>query len=56
MTYIIEGQGALVNEAGEETPLTAGDFAMVMPDEKHQYRNMGDQPLILICGVPKEFE
>jgi quercetin dioxygenase-like cupin family protein len=56
MTYVIEGQGALVNKAGEETPLKAGDFALVDPSEKHQYRNKGDQPFKMICGVPKEFE
>ena len=54
--YVIEGQGALVNEAGEETPLKAGDFAQVNPSEKHQYRNKGDKPFKMICGVPKEFE
>jgi uncharacterized cupin superfamily protein len=32
MNYVIEGNGALVNEAGEETPLKAGDFALVNPD------------------------
>ncbi|MBE0655847.1 MAG: cupin domain-containing protein, partial [Bacteroidales bacterium] len=56
IAYIIEGQGALVNEAGEETLLKAGDFAHVNPSEKHQYRNKGDQPFKMICGVPKEFE
>jgi len=56
MNYVIEGSGALVNEAGEETPLKAGDFALVNPSEKHQYRNKGDQPFKMICGVPKEFE
>ncbi|MEZ5069870.1 MAG: cupin domain-containing protein [Bacteroidales bacterium] len=56
VNYVIEGQGALVNEAGVETPLKAGDFALVMPDEKHQYRNKGDKPFKMICGVPKEFE
>lgn len=56
MNYIIEGQGALVNEKGEEQPLKAGDFALVNPDEKHQYRNKGDKPFKMICGVPKEFE
>ena len=35
MNYVIEGEGALVNEAGEEQPLKAGDFALVNPDEKH---------------------
>ena len=56
MNYIIEGSGALVNEAGEEIPLKAGDFALVNPSEKHQYCNKGDKPFKMICGVPKEFE
>ena len=56
MNYIIEGEGALVNEAGEEQPLKVGDFTLVNPDEKHQYRNKRDLPFKMICGVPKEFE
>ncbi|MBW1764736.1 MAG: hypothetical protein JRJ23_08360 [Deltaproteobacteria bacterium] len=32
MNYIIEGEGALVNEAGEEQPLKAGDFALINPE------------------------
>ena len=57
MNYIIEGEGVLLNEAGEEQPLKAGDFALVLPNEKHQYRNKSDdKPLVIICGVPKEFE
>ncbi len=57
MNYVIEGEGVLVNEAGEETPVKAGDFALVLPDEKHNYRNTSsDKPFVIICGVPKEFE
>ena len=57
MNYIIEGEGALVNEAGEERPIKKGDFALVSPNEKHQYRNKSDStPFVMICGVPKEFE
>lgn len=57
MNFIIDGEGALVNEAGELQHLKAGDFAMVMPNEKHQYRNTSpDKPFVMICGVPKEFE
>jgi quercetin dioxygenase-like cupin family protein len=57
MTYIIEGEGALINESGEMLEVKAGDFALVCPDEKHQYRNISpDKPLKLICGVPKEYE
>ena len=56
MNYVIEGKGALVNEAGEENPLKAGDFALVDPNEKHQYLNKGEEPFVMICGVPKKFE
>ena len=64
MIYVIEGQGALVNEAGEEQPLKAGDFALVSPEGLTQIILMrstntatrGDQPFKMICGVPKEFE
>jgi quercetin dioxygenase-like cupin family protein len=57
MNYIIEGEGVLVNEAGEKKSLKAGDFALVLPNEKHQYRNTSqDKAFKMICGVPKEFE
>ena len=57
MNYIIEGEGALVNEKGKENPLKAGDFALVLPNEKHQYRNKSDEnPMVMICGVPNDFE
>jgi quercetin dioxygenase-like cupin family protein len=57
MNYIFEGAGALVNEAREEQPLKAGDFALVIPDEKHQYPNLSpDKPFKMVCRVPKEFE
>jgi len=57
MNYIIEGHGVLVNKKGEEQKIKKGDFALVLPNEKHQYRNKSkDKPLVLICGVPKQFE
>jgi len=57
MIYVIEGSSALVNEAEEEIPLKTGDFALVDPSEKHQYRNLSpEKPFKMICGVPKEFE
>jgi len=57
MNYIIEGEGALINEKGELQSLKAGDFALVMPNEKHQYRNTSFQyDFKMICGVSKEFE
>ena len=57
MNYIIEGEGALVDLDGNEQALRGGDFALVHPDEKHQYRNKSkDKPFVMICGVPKQFE
>ena len=57
MIFVIEGDGALVNEGGEKNELKTGDFALVDPDEMHQYRNLSpDKPFKMICGVPKEFE
>jgi len=57
MNYIIDGEGVLVNEQGKEQPIHTGDFALVLPNEKHQYRNKSEKkPLVIICGVPKQFE
>jgi quercetin dioxygenase-like cupin family protein len=57
LNYIIEGQGILVTEQGTEHEVRRGDFALVLPDEKHQYRNNSDsEALIMICAVPKAYE
>jgi len=57
LNYVIEGHGVLVEESGDEREIEKGDFALVLSDEKHQYRNSSrDAPLVMICAVPKEFE
>ena len=57
LNYVIDGEGVLVTESGEERDIKEGDFALVLPDEKHQYKNKSESaPLIMICAVPKEFE
>ena len=57
LNYIIQGRGALVAADGTAHPVKQGDFALVLPNEKHQYRNAADdQPLVMICAVPKEYE
>ncbi len=57
MNYIIDGEGVLVDPAGKERPVKKGDFALVMPDEVHQYKNTAaDRPLVMICLVPKDHE
>ncbi len=55
MNYVITGRGILVT-AGRELELNKGDFALVLPDEKHQFRNTGKSDLVIICAVPKEYE
>ena len=57
LNYVISGQGTIVDQNHEEHRVKTGDFALVLSDEKHQYRNASDnEPLILICAVEKEYE
>jgi quercetin dioxygenase-like cupin family protein len=56
MNYVIKGDGTLVSE-DREHELREGDFALVLPGEKHQYRNSSEnRNLIMICAVPNEYE
>lgn len=55
--YVLRGKGVLVDAAGLEHPLEAGDFALVLPGEMHQFRNnSATEQLQFICLVPKEYE
>ena len=57
VNYVMEGQGFLVSENGNEQEIRQGDFALILPNEMHQYRNeMAEGRLVIICAVPKEFE
>ena len=54
--YIIEGQGAILI-GDREHQIKKGDFVLVLPGEKHQYRNTSaSQAMVMICAVPKEYE
>ncbi len=56
LNFIIKGEGVLVSEAGEH-PIAKGDFALVLPNEMHSYKNTSStEDLVLICAVKKEFE
>jgi quercetin dioxygenase-like cupin family protein len=56
LNYIIEGEGVLVGQSGERD-IKKGDFALVLPNETHQYKNTSTtRPLVLMCAVPKEYE
>ena len=49
--FVLEGQG-VVFEGDQEHPLKAGDVIFVQPDEVHQFRNTGTQPMKFLCLVP----
>jgi quercetin dioxygenase-like cupin family protein len=55
INYVISGRGELLTDAGSR-PIAAGDFILVLPDERHQYRNAGKEPLVFACLVPTEYE
>ena len=56
MNYVISGEGVLVTD-DREHELREGDFALVSPGGKHQYKNCSaDRNLVVICAVPKEYE
>ena len=57
INYVIEGQGVVVDEKGNETPVKKGDFGLILPDEKHRYKNTSrTAELVVICAVPKQYE
>jgi quercetin dioxygenase-like cupin family protein len=57
VNYIVEGEGVVVMANGEERPVKKGDFVLVLPGEKHQYKNKSaSSPFVMICAVPKEYE
>ncbi|MCP5448466.1 MAG: cupin domain-containing protein [Chromatiaceae bacterium] len=55
LNYILEGDGEVM-EGDHARPIGAGDYILVKPHEKHQYRNTGTSPLKFMCMVPKEYE
>ncbi len=55
LNYILQGSGEVM--AGD-TPrdVSAGDYILVPPEQKHQYRNTGSEPLVFMCMVPVAYE
>lgn len=49
--YVLEGQG-VVFEGDTAHPLKPGDVVLVKPDEVHQFRNTGAQPMKFLCLIP----
>lgn len=49
--FVLEGAGEII-EGDKAHPLKKGDVVLVEPDEVHQFRNTGDQPLKFLCLIP----
>ena len=49
--YILAGETEVVGEAGA-TALAAGDAVLVLPGERHQFRNAGRTPARMLCMIP----
>jgi quercetin dioxygenase-like cupin family protein len=55
LNYIIAGEGQVMD--GETPrPVSKGHFVFVAPNESHQYRNTGQEPLVFLCIVPTQYE
>jgi len=55
LNYILGGEGEVM-DGGSPRPISQGDFILVNSQEKHQYRNTGNQPLVFMCMVPVQYE
>ena len=51
--FIVRGRGKVII-GNKEYPVSAGSFAFVPPNVMHQYICVGDEPLELLCLIPKE--
>src|SRR3954453_11933226 len=49
--YVLAGKGKIV-DGDIERPLAAGDVVFVAPNDVHQFRNTGTEPMRFLCLIP----
>ena len=49
--FVLEGNGFVWKE-GKEIPIKSGTVIYVPPDEKHCFKNVGNQKLQFLCLIP----
>ena len=49
--YILAGKGEVFSDS-ERIEINANDVLYVPPEEKHGYKNTGDENLIFLCVIP----
>lgn len=55
---VVSGRGQVIGGVDGSTirPIEAGCVVFMPPNETHQFRNTGTQPLIFMCMVPTSFD
>lgn len=53
--FILGGRG-LVRTGDSFRGISAGQAVYVAPNERHQFRNPGTEPLVFLCLVPVHFD
>jgi quercetin dioxygenase-like cupin family protein len=49
--YVLAGRGTIV-DGDMEQPLSAGDVVFIAPNDVHQFRNTGSEPMRFLCLIP----
>lgn len=49
--FVLAGRGVVV-DGDAERPLAAGDVVFVAPNDVHQFRNTGSEPMRFLCLIP----
>ena len=49
--YILEGEAEVVSEAGAQS-VSAGDAVLILPGERHQFRNRAGAAARFLCMIP----
>ena len=49
--HVLSGRG-MTSSGGNDTEVGPGDTILVAPGEFHATRNIGDEPLVLLCFFP----
>lgn len=49
--YVLAGKGTIV-DGDRERPLSAGDVVFVSPNDVHQFKNTGGEPMRFLCLIP----
>lgn len=49
--FVLKGNGVIL-DGDVERPLAEGDVVYVAPDDVHQFRNTGTEPMQFLCLIP----